>query len=125
MNPGPTDPAAEPDPDGDADFMPNADAPPGERADPADSSAPRRRSGRTSAVTSGSQPPGEAPDLPHERDESTAAPGADAPVDAVGRQAKADVDRGLVDTDRGAPMDRTYHRLHDGDAPATGKVAPD
>ena len=47
--------------------------------------------------------------LPHERDESVAAPVA-APT-APMRQAYRDVARGLADTDRGAEVGRTYARL--------------
>lgn len=54
--------------------------------------------------------------LPHERDESVAAPVA-APA-APMRQAYRDVARGLADTDRGAEVDRTYARLKR--QPATG-----
>jgi len=47
------------------------------------------------------------PRLPHERDESSdsQAP-ANADAERVGRQAADDLERGLVDTDRGPVMDR-------------------
>lgn len=47
--------------------------------------------------------------LPHERDESPEAP-RDAPARPM-RQAYRDLQRGLVDTDRGAEAGRTYQRL--------------
>lgn len=49
------------------------------------------------------------PALPHDRDES-ADPGnaGQAPADPVIRQAHSDVRRGLVDTDRGPPMNDIY-----------------
>jgi hypothetical protein len=48
------------------------------------------------------------PRLPHEHDQSSDDQGA--PADALGQQAKRDIDRGLVDTDRGPVLDRTYRR---------------
>lgn len=45
------------------------------------------------------------PQLPHERDESSERDDAPRPVI---EQAHRDVARGLVDTDRGPPMDRAY-----------------
>lgn len=49
------------------------------------------------------------PALPHDRDESADPDNAgQAPVDPVIRQAHSDVHRGLVDTDRGPPMNDTY-----------------
>lgn len=48
------------------------------------------------------------PRLPHEHDES-----GDSQVSGpreVIHQAKRDLDAGMVDTDRGAPMDETYRR---------------
>ena len=58
---------------------------------------------------------GDAPRLPHERDES--ADQAPAEVDAAVAQAGRDVARGLVDTDRGPAMDAVYRQLKD--EPAT------
>lgn len=50
-----------------------------------------------------------APKAPHERDESASSQTSSEPTaNAVGKQAKADVDRGLVDTDKRPPMDRAY-----------------
>lgn len=49
-----------------------------------------------------------APRLPHEHDQSADSAGAE-PQPRI-RQAKEDVDRGLVDTDRGPPMDDTYKK---------------
>lgn len=48
------------------------------------------------------------PRLPHEHDQSADDQGAQ-PTD-LGRQAQRDVDRGLVDTDKGPPLDRAYKR---------------
>ena len=50
------------------------------------------------------------PRLPHERDESSDSQetqGGDAPD--IGKRAHDDVERGVVDTDRGPVLDRVYH----------------
>lgn len=49
------------------------------------------------------------PRLPHERDQSAEAQAPHEPPE-VGRQAHEDLERGLVDTDRGPVLDRTYRR---------------
>ena len=54
---------------------------------------------------------GDATALPHERDEAPDPLGGRVPhPDPVGLRAKADIDKGLVDTDRSLPMDATYRR---------------
>ena len=50
-----------------------------------------------------------APPLPHEADESTHSTAAKP--DPKVKQAYADVKRGLVDTDKGPVMGRTYERV--------------
>jgi hypothetical protein len=58
------------------------------------------------------------PRLPHERDESTDSQGDAAPDNApIGRQAHDDVQRGLVDTDRGPVVDDIYNDKVRGRAP--------
>lgn len=58
------------------------------------------------------QPRDETPQLPHERDESSDRDGGVHPhPDPVGGRAQQDVKRGLVDTDRGVPLDAAYKRL--------------
>lgn len=61
-----------------------------------------RRPGYTTSDRGGER----TPRLPHERDESSDSQGG--PRYGVIEQAKEDLDRGLVDTDRGEPMDRLY-----------------
>lgn len=52
------------------------------------------------------------PRLPHERDESADSQSASgAPGQELGRQAYEDVQRGVVDTDRGPLMDWVYRQL--------------
>jgi hypothetical protein len=48
------------------------------------------------------------PRLPHEHDESADSQSSEAKPDAKARQAHDDVERGVVDTDRGPVMDRLY-----------------
>jgi len=68
------------------------------------SARPARRQAETRTTILGEV----APKLPHERDES----GSDqrrAP-DPLVRQGQKDLEAGLKDTDRGAPMDEVYHQ---------------
>ena len=51
-----------------------------------------------------------APRLPHEHDQSSDSQQSQGGVPpAVGRQALDDIERGVVDTDRGPVTDRVYH----------------
>lgn len=51
-----------------------------------------------------------APRLPHEHDQSAdSQQSADGGAPKVGRQAHEDVERGLVDTDKGPVTDRVYN----------------
>ena len=63
-----------------------------------------RRPGYTTTTNTDRAGPG--PRLPHERDESSDS--QNGPRYGVIEQAKEDLDRGLVDTDRGEPMDQVY-----------------
>lgn len=76
---------------------------------PADPAGEAVAAGLTRATQSGQRQPR----LPHERDESsdsqTAAPGEGS--GQAGRQAYEDLQRGMVDTDRGPLLDRLYRRL--------------
>jgi hypothetical protein len=94
-------------------------ADPAPREDPTMASAQQKVTRRTTRrrSTQGAPLPGEAaePRLPHERDES-----ADEQLQqpsAVSKQAKQDLDRGLVDTDRGPVLDDVYRRQRRRSAP--------
>lgn len=53
-----------------------------------------------------------APKMPHERDESASSQAAGEPsAQVVGQAAHDDVERGLVDTTRGAETDRAYRQV--------------
>jgi hypothetical protein len=59
--------------------------------------------------TQGTTGPESSPRLPHERDESPDSQSAETPHPEI-VQAHRDVEAGLVDTDRGVPMDRAYQK---------------
>jgi hypothetical protein len=84
--------------------------------------ASRRTPRRTSTTTPSIE--GEpAPRLPHERDESSDSQQS-GPRDVI-RQAHDDVERGLVDTDRGPPLEETYRRTtQQADAHPPADVTP-
>ena len=53
--------------------------------------------------------------MPHERDESADSQSAQEPSgQRVGRQAQEDVERGLVDTDKGPVLDQAYEKMREG-----------
>ena len=55
------------------------------------------------------------PRTPNEHDESADSQAAQQPSgQRVGRQAAQDVERGLVDTDKGPVLDQAYEKLRDG-----------
>lgn len=64
------------------------------------------KSGKTSVEQQGEP----APRLPHERDQSSdSQQNQDGSASEVGKQALKDVERGVVDTDRGPEADRVYN----------------
>ncbi len=55
---------------------------------------------------------GRVPRMPHERDESADSQAAQEPSgQRVGRQGEADVERGLVDTDKRPALDEAYDKV--------------
>ena len=55
------------------------------------------------------------PRMPHERDESADSQAAQEPSgQRMGRQAQQDLERGLVDTDKGPVLDQAYNKVRDG-----------
>lgn len=71
------------------------------KADPA-----KDAGGKTKVAQGGDS----APRLPHERDQSSdSQQNQDGGAPRVGKQALEDVERGLVDTDRGPEADRVYN----------------
>jgi hypothetical protein len=66
-----------------------------------------------------------APRLPHERDESSDSQAAqEQSGERIGKQAREDIERGLVDTDKGPVLDETYEKMRDGASDPLRKLAP-
>lgn len=66
-----------------------------------------------------------APRLPHERDESADSQAASEPSGPrMARAAREDIERGLVDTDKGPVLDETYEKLRDDAADPVRKFSP-
>ena len=91
----------------------------------------RRTSAKTGASRRGDTVPvqGETqervPRMPHERDESadSQAP-SDPSAERVGRAAHEDIERGLVDTDKGPVLDETYEKVREGAEDPGRKLSP-
>ena len=63
------------------------------------------------------EPQERSPRAPHERDESADSQrGSEPSAQDMGRRGQLDIERGLVDTDKGPAMQETYERLREGDA---------
>ncbi|MDP3762053.1 MAG: hypothetical protein Q8R01_16210 [Ramlibacter sp.] len=66
-----------------------------------------------------------APRAPHERDESADSQGASDPsARSVGQAASEDIERGLVDTDKGPVLDEVYDRVREGADDPLKKFSP-
>ena len=76
------------------------------KPDPSKDDADKGDDGKTKVAQGGES----APRLPHERDQSSdSQQNQDGAAPEVGRQALEDVERGVVDTDRGPVTDRVYN----------------
>jgi hypothetical protein len=65
------------------------------------------------------------PRMPHERDESADSQGADEPSGKrMGDIAHDDIERGLVDTDKGPVLQETYEKLRDDEPESDRKLSP-
>jgi hypothetical protein len=65
------------------------------------------------------------PRAPHERDESSDSQAAGEPSGKrVGEAAHGDVERGLVDTDKGPALDRAYDQVREGASDPVKKLRP-
>jgi hypothetical protein len=84
--------------------------------------APERR-GKTLPVQGDKQQP--APRAPHEHDESADSQQAGDPsARSIGEIAREDIERGLVDTDKGPVLDETYERVREGAGDPVRKFGP-
>jgi hypothetical protein len=98
----------------------------------------RMPSRRRQGVTKGKVPPRQGdtqpaqgdtqervPRMPHERDESADAQAASEPSQPrVAQAAREDVERGVVDTDKGPVLDQTYDKLREDAADPVKKFSP-
>jgi hypothetical protein len=83
----------------------------------------RDRQGNTLPVQGDKQQ--RVPRAPHERDESADSQAASDPsARSVGQAAREDVERGVVDTDKGPVMDETYDRVREGADDPLKKLSP-
>ena len=65
------------------------------------------------------------PRTPNERDESADSQAGQEPSAArIGRQASEDLERGLVDTDKGPVLDQAYDKVREGADDPVKKYAP-
>lgn len=96
--------------------MSNPPAPNGKSTDTGEA----HKSGGTTPVKDGAR----APKLPHEHDESSTS--QDSTPRRVIRQAHDDLERGLVDTDRGPVLDEVYeHHVRPGTGATRDRAAAD
>lgn len=83
----------------------------------------QKREGDTLPAQGPAQQP--VPRMPHERDESADSQSSDEPsAKRMGRIAYDDIERGLVDTDKGPPMEETYEQLRQGAPDGEKKFSP-
>ena len=72
----------------------------------------RRRQGNTVPVQGQAQTQERVPRMPHERDESADSQhSGEASARRVGQAAHEDVERGVVDTDKGPVLDQAYDKV--------------
>jgi hypothetical protein len=66
-----------------------------------------------------------APRMPHERDESADSQAAsEPPGQRMARAAQEDIERGVVDTDKGPVLDETYEKLREDSSDPVKKFSP-
>jgi len=66
-----------------------------------------------------------APRLPHEHDESADNQAASEPsAQRMGQAAREDIERGVVDTDRGPVLDEVYQKVREGASDPEKKFSP-
>jgi hypothetical protein len=64
------------------------------------------------------------PRTPNEHDESADSQAAQQASERIGKQAQEDVERGLVDTDKGPVLDQVYDKVRGGADDPIRKYAP-
>ena len=82
-----------------------------------------KRQGNTVPVQGETQD--QTPRMPHERDESADNQASSEPSGrAVGQAAYEDIERGVVDTDKGPVLDQTYDKVREGADDPVKKFSP-
>jgi hypothetical protein len=88
-----------------------------------DGAKAQKREGDTLPAQGPAQQP--VPRMPHERDESADSQPSDEPsAKRMGRIAHDDIERGLVDTDKGPPLEETYEQLRQNAPDGEKKFSP-
>jgi hypothetical protein len=65
------------------------------------------------------------PRMPHERDESADSQASDEPsARRIGQMAHEDIERGVVDTDKGPVLDQTYDKVREDADDPVKKFSP-
>ena len=91
----------------------------------ADAINPASRSPQGNTLPAQGQTQEPVPRTPNERDESADSQGAqEASGQRIGQQAHDDVERGLVDTDKGPALDAAYDRVRTGASDPVKKFLP-
>ena len=86
---------------------------------------PSRRRGRGNTVPLQGETQDRAPRMPHEHDESADSQVASEPSSQrMGQQAHEDIERGLVDTDKGPVLDQVYDTVREGADDPVKKFGP-
>ncbi len=81
------------------------------------------RQGNTAAAQGENQE--RAPRLPHERDESADSQRTGEPsAPRMAQAAREDIERGVVDTDKGPVLDQAYDKLREGSEDPAKKLSP-
>ena len=85
----------------------------------------RRRQGNTVPVQGQTQAQERVPRTPNEHDESADSQRSGEPsAPHMAEAAREDVERGLVDTDKGPVLDQTYDKVREGAADPVKKFSP-
>lgn len=93
------------------------------QATPGDAPRAKNRQGNTVPVQDDGRR--RVPRAPHEHDESADSQEAgEASSRSMGQKAREDIERGVVDTDKGPVLEQTYERLGDGEDDPLRKLSP-
>lgn len=89
------------------------------------SAKPEGRQGNTVPQQGQTRSQERVPRMPHERDESADSQRTgESTAPRMGQRAREDVERGVVDTDKGPVLDQTYDRVREGADDPVKKFGP-